>query len=1003
MPGCNSCTGFMEPMLAVGPSAPLRPVAPPSRGHFWRRRPTGQQQAAHSESLPPSPRAFSAKSAVRSEGSAQWPKVRPSPSQPPPTPRSAYPIAAQPSGVCASWPTSNLPWVERPGLPPVLPPGGAGPPPGSGMRHGNRECLPLETRTDGQASSATLLSLAWFEDQAHRPFTGPCFDIALRPGGDARPTSVREAVYLRERMGPSVGRSGLDREVAECDSDTAELASHRLDCLREERRVCRDGARAWQKDRERKRKLKAIQKRLRNNNSTEGPLDTSPADALVNPDGSLDKPSSNIASAQASANASPRVSHPIKTHGTPAPVDENALDAAANHRAVRRHSAYASSAFTDCADEMLDVNSGSRKLLPDGEAEVQSKICRTHLILRNTSLRPKQPKEARMQRIQSARKERSNRSAGRSGSVPAFRRGSRLPTEGSEGTSSGAVRSLDRRRSQMQTSAILFTNSVGDKDAIRQVFQLYDRNGSSSLDQSELQRCLSDMGIRGTNEAERAEVRKILCSTDLLEVDFREFELKVLPAVRERLAQLKHFNIMELFAEMDEDRSGLLSINEMVRAVRLLGNYPLTEDDLMHTVYEISPDVAGRVRAIEGGMLRDKGFVDSTLFGALAALLQERHIREQNTRFLVISKGLNLSEDEQVVWQDILVELHDAFHRSDVFENAEQNPAAAQTEVLRLLTDHGLAGMDPARAETVPKRVQELVAWCGSSLDFRAFLSLASKMRDHDRVQLEKVFMRFDLNTSGALSLLEVQHALKECRVVPRNQSEEEEIRAAVCDFDEDDSGEVDLQEFVRLCNFVHERLRSHRREEDRRFAIRCGYDERQFETFRGVFDALDANMNGVLEPAEVMQAAGMILKHATKHDVIQLFQEVGLDPNKKSTTVDMRQFLRMTRCFEQRDERRKVGAEMGVETQVLDRLSTLFRSLEPSEDGRVPRLKVREAAAATAAAVADGSAAVVADPAAAAGRLERAERELGVVNGPHLVSFGVFLRCMRAAEGTLP
>lgn len=845
---------------------------------------------------------------------------------------------------------------------------------------------------DGQSQSQSVpiasLSLACFENQVHRPFTGPCFEMALRPG-DARPTSVREAVYLRERMGPSVSRSCLDREVAECDSDVAELASHRLDCHREERRNCRAGARAWQKDRERKNKLKAIQKRAKSSVVAEGLSEPSTCelDLLELPPSAVGKPPSACASMEAGFDVPQSALRLSRGHEKPATDTEITRDTEATDQSAKRPGSGGG----------IGAASAKHRLVTDGQAE-EAKTRRGRLILGNTSLRPKQPKAARMLRIQSARRESTKGSKGHQ--LPAFRGSSSAAAVGDIAgveepiTPSNANPSVERRRSQMQCSAVLFTNK-GDTEAIRQVFDLYDRDASGSLDQSELQRCLSDMGIRGTNEAERAEVRKILCSTDLLEVDFQDFASKVLPAVRERLAKLKHTNIMEFFEESDEDRNGLLSINEMVRAVRLLGNFPLTEDELMDTIFEISPEVAGRVRAFEGGIIRDKGFVDSGLFGALASLLQERHIREQNARFLVISKGLGLSEEEQDVWSDILVELHDAFHRCDVFEDMVESPQAAQTEVLRLLTDHGLAGMDPQRAETVPKRVQELVAFCGESLDFRAFLALAGKMREHDCVQLKKVFLRYDLNGSGALSLLEVQHAMKECRVVPRSQSEEEEIRAAVCEFDEDDSGEVDLHEFVRLCHFVHERLRVHRREEDRRFAIRCGYDERQFEAFRGVFDALDSNMNGVLEPDEVQQAAGMMLKRATKEDVLQLFKEVGLDPKSKSTMVDIRMFLRMTRRFEQREERKRVGTEMGVNSQTLERLSARFKSFNPSEDGRVPRLKVREAAAAAAEVAAKG------DSAAAAVRFERAERELGVVNGPHLVTFEAFLRCMRAAEDT--
>merc|ERR1719329_112316 len=129
--------------------------------------------------------------------------------------------------------------------------------------------------------------------------------------------------------------------------------------------------------------------------------------------------------------------------------------------------------------------------------------------------------------------------------------------------------------------------SSKDVASFKRVFEAYDTNGSASLDQKELKACLADVGLRGTNEEEREEIKKILCSTESAEVSFEEFCSKLVPLVRQRLADLKESALREKFKEADVDMSGLLSIEEMVQITRLMGTVP-SNDQVLQAILDVS-------------------------------------------------------------------------------------------------------------------------------------------------------------------------------------------------------------------------------------------------------------------------------------------------------------------------------------------------------------------------------------------------------------------------------
>merc|ERR1712232_633964 len=94
--------------------------------------------------------------------------------------------------------------------------------------------------------------------------------------------------------------------------------------------------------------------------------------------------------------------------------------------------------------------------------------------------------------------------------------------------------------------------------------------------------------------------------------------------------------------------------------------------------------------------------------------------------------------------------------------------------------------------------------------------------RDEEKSSLQAIFLKFDGNGSGGLSLGEAQLSLSECGLHPRSQEEAMDINNMIEEFDEDGSGEVDFDEFVHLVAFVSKKVEALRQEAERQIAAVC-------------------------------------------------------------------------------------------------------------------------------------------------------------------------------------
>lgn len=528
--------------------------------------------------------------------------------------------------------------------------------------------------------------------------------------------------------------------------------------------------------------------------------------------------------------------------------------------------------------------------------------------LLDSSLRPKQPLQARLLKVRQLGQQRRREAIVEDSALDEHQFPSGpLPAKPGQSHKVSGPGGKNINPEKEPTSKVweLFTKVKHTyRPEFLKVFKLYDLNGNGSLDRSELKSCLADVGLRGTNVEEREAIQNILnvAVGNAKEVNFDHFIDHLVPAARGTLAELKLGKFRELWNEADADGTGLLSINEMLQIVRLMGVFPV-DSQVLEAIVDVAPDVEHTCKTMEGTWIRNRDALNFERFCAIVPLLHERAARVEVLKLREVAESMGLSDAQREEWEDHLIALSEAFKRG-----------FKPNEVGKVLRDHGLAPRFGVARSTKDSPSELLIEIAGPNgleaacQDCGSLLKLAGKVRRHDRRRLEDVFKKFDLDESNSLSLLEVQHAFARCKIIPRTTIECQEMHAAVADFDEDGSGDVDVDEFVRLCQYVAERIRLIRREEERQCAAQCGYDKQQLEELREAFEALDDDNSEVLDGPELLRAIEMMRKQITREDLDLLFLEQGI--NMKQSAAVAAHFLQFVRVMHSLDQREVEGRE---------------------------------------------------------------------------------------------
>ncbi|CAE7029246.1 unnamed protein product [Symbiodinium natans] len=418
----------------------------------------------------------------------------------------------------------------------------------------------------------------------------------------------------------------------------------------------------------------------------------------------------------------------------------------------------------------------------------------------------------------------------------------------------------DENSVEASASVADFLGNIRPKEvqAYQVALRRFGRRADRRIDQADLLDALSELGFRPRNKQERAAFRELLFGVSSLEVDADYVVQCLVPQARVQLAELRRPLLINLFQEADEDKRGELSVAELLAVLERSGFYP-TLNEVVEAVVEVIPG-ASTLTNMEGKMLLDRISVSLAHFRILAPLLQERAEYSRRARAQLISEELDLDERKRQLWQDGLVDFREAFDKRRVEQyyiqiaslplvllDIEMMPKKGPTQALL----QSLAQEELSKAEPNEQRAKD-------RLTFRQCARVLTHIREKECDRVVAIFRASDADGTNGLSVQEARKCLSACGIVAQHEKEENEISELMDEFDIDESGELELDEFLALVKFVTSRLRQRRLREQADVALKYGWQAEEFEAIRESFMAACQQMDGRLREAEALGFANV-------------------------------------------------------------------------------------------------------------------------------------------------
>lgn len=537
-----------------------------------------------------------------------------------------------------------------------------------------------------------------------------------------------------------------------------------------------------------------------------------------------------------------------------------------------------------------------------------------------------------------------------------------------------------------------------DKQMLMQAFAKYDMDHSETLDQAELLDCLADIGLRPKTPAERKELRDLIWGYDRLQFSFAEFATGLVPQVRDKLTELRRPRLTQLFHSVDAFEQGLLAVEEIQKALRRHG-MQVSDGACEDALRSISANLRqegqeAEGRAVSASVWR-KAELDPKGFIAFVRLLQERTDREHVSFFGRIARQAGLTKEEEELWQYDLVDFYRMFHEYDPCSGKYgcSKGSMDETQLVTVLRESGYMPKTRARQVALGTMISKAMRPDGS-FEFNEFLQIMQNLRELDRERLRKsieahIFQTFGRQGLQAMAVSDLGELLSECGVMPRTQDERIEIRALIEDSDREGSGMLTRDEVVVLCQRVNAKVRAMMHERERQYVLHSGWTETNFAEFRSAFQNFDEDMSEVLERDELMKAVE-VLKGTywqSQGSMRLMFMALGINPEIK-IEVNFLTFLHLLKMLDDSEGRRHQGALIGFSRDQSDKLYSAFSSLEPESAGTVRRETVQQA--------------VEAATARHITKLQLLEPLRILGQEPPQIEFVAFLRTMKIVEGVM-
>lgn len=460
-----------------------------------------------------------------------------------------------------------------------------------------------------------------------------------------------------------------------------------------------------------------------------------------------------------------------------------------------------------------------------------------------------------------------------------------------------------------------------EASAMRQVFDRFDLDGSDLLEGSEIVEALRELGLRGSNTAEKREIMRICHDAapqqgiemeirgkskgdsseeetfssssafvtaeqrkeDICAIDFLTFALKVVPRVRLKLQDLQGNELMRQFFLFDKNGSGRLTPVQCLEIARVLGL------DQRYMDQEFGQAGNKNTYHTEG--------VTCEEFQSIVIRSREQLQRVVKKRERAIQAEMGVDEKVFAECRQDIVNLYDIFIR---YRNSSDGKLP-NDQIMAILREFGLQPKTPYEREELKQAVgamQEEAS--GDHLTFIELLELAQEVReyyqDRSRSLQQCRFERYDKDGTGFLSVGEISHLLWDVGCAPHSRREQEEIAQLIQVVDQDGNGEIDFTEFQVLSQRIDEKLKSMRYEAEIEHAMTVGFSEAQLRDLRWVFDSLDADGSEKLSAFEVRAGLAKMDKKVSMHAFETAFNALDEDGSGELDFLEFLDFMQLMR-----------------------------------------------------------------------------------------------------------
>jgi Ca2+-binding EF-hand superfamily protein len=431
---------------------------------------------------------------------------------------------------------------------------------------------------------------------------------------------------------------------------------------------------------------------------------------------------------------------------------------------------------------------------------------------------------------------------------------------------------------------VLIKNRLGkeDRERIKHTFSCYDVDNSGSLDTTELQGALADLGYCPRSREEKMQFSEILKEVDRDgngELDIHQFEQAVV-RVMDMLRNLQSMELFESFHLHDVDGTGSLSLDEVFDILPELGLAPRIDEEhemIRQCVAKVDVDNSKEIDFIE--------------FEELLVQVRKRLHRMRRERRRSIIQQSELERKLVEAFKNEICELKDQF---DCYDR-DHSGCLDHSELDLLIEDCGLGPRSKAERE----EIQALIAFSDKDhngrVTFVEFLHLIHGIRqlssERCQKELQKLFKRFDKDRSGSMSFKECSGLLEHVGLGPKTQSEQRHIGVLLEAMDEDGDGELDFQEFTHFCQRVKEMLQLKVHYKEREAAKSLQITIAQLHEYKLVFEHLDADETGQLSVKRVREMVDSLHIKMSGDELHEIFTQV--DENG-SGFIEFTEFLKL-------------------------------------------------------------------------------------------------------------